>query len=86
MTQELDALLAELGQLTRTAHRLLMDVIDQQTEMKAFQAVLLKRRLVTPEELIQAREDAGRQIQEARGEKPGHCRRPARAVREPTTA
>ena len=84
MSEHLDVLLAELRQFRTTVQRLVDDVIAQHAQTKAFQQVLLKKGLVTPEELAQAIADASRKVNQGGGDRPGHRRRPARVVRKIT--
>jgi len=86
MSEQLDLLLAELRQFRGIVQRLVDDVIEQQTHTKAFQEVLLKKGLITPDELAQASLDATRQLKQAAGDRPGHRRRAIRVVRKTTPA
>ena len=82
MSEHLDLLLAELGRFRTTVQRLVDDVLDQQAHIKAFQEVLVKKGLVTRQELAQASAEASRQVKQGAGNRPGHRRRGIKAVRK----
>jgi hypothetical protein len=82
MSEQLEMLLAELRQFRSTVQRLVDHVIEHQKQAKAFQQVLLKKGLVTAEELAQASLDASRQVMQAGGDRPGHRRRRIKGVRK----